>query len=254
MQDVSIKNDNILTADIMEKVLLAGDLSSLTPAERIKYYMSVCKSLDLNPLTKPFDYLQMVNKKTGVSVTALYPNKGCLEQVRGLKSISVTGIERSIENGVLITTVHVCDKDGRIDIATSAVNVAISETAIMKGEDLAIAIMKGETKAKRRATLSISGLGLKDEIDSDEAQDIDNNTPILNNNIAQDILEKNVLAIENASNADDLKNVFADGYKTLKAMNSRPGAKEALNELNKVYLSKKEELSKVMEAKDEPVI
>ena len=57
-----------------------------------------------------------------------------------------------------IVTARATDKDGRIDESIGAVNIANK-----KGDDMAIAIMRAETKAKRRVTLSISGLGWLEE-------------------------------------------------------------------------------------------
>jgi hypothetical protein len=53
-------------------------------------------------------------------------------------------------------------RDGRIDQATGAVSVMG-----LKGEAKANAIMKGETKAKRRVTLSMAGLGWLDESEAE---------------------------------------------------------------------------------------
>jgi hypothetical protein len=39
--------------DVMEKVVIGGDLSELNAAQRAEYYTAVCRSLGLNPLTKP---------------------------------------------------------------------------------------------------------------------------------------------------------------------------------------------------------
>ena len=47
-----------------------GDLSSLTPQQRSDYYLQVCQSCGLNPLTKPFDYLTLNGK------LVLYPDAG----------------------------------------------------------------------------------------------------------------------------------------------------------------------------------
>jgi hypothetical protein len=59
---------------------------------------------------------------------------------------------------VFIVTAKVRNRDGRTDIAKGAVAIAN-----LKGEVLANAMMKAETKAKRRATLSLCGLGFLDE-------------------------------------------------------------------------------------------
>ena len=57
-----------------------------------------------------------------------------------------------------MVTAKATTKEGRIDASTGA--VAIES---LKGEARANAMMKAETKAKRRVTLSICGLGLMDE-------------------------------------------------------------------------------------------
>lgn len=50
------------TAALMERVVVDGDLSKLTPAQRLDYYRRVCESLGLNPYSKPFDYLNLGGK------------------------------------------------------------------------------------------------------------------------------------------------------------------------------------------------
>jgi hypothetical protein len=59
---------------------------------------------------------------------------------------------------VFVVTAKGHDKSGRSDSATGAVTVGS-----LKGDALANQIMKAETKAKRRFTLSICGLGFLDE-------------------------------------------------------------------------------------------
>lgn len=139
-------------ADIMEQVIIKGDLSKLTPQERTSYYMKVCESIGLNPLTKPFEYILLNNK------LQLYALKACTEQLRGIHGVSVTDLTESMHEGVFIVTAKVVNKEGRTDAAKGAVPIAG-----LKGESLANAMMKAETKAKRRATLSLCGLGWLDE-------------------------------------------------------------------------------------------
>jgi hypothetical protein len=139
-------------AALIETVLIKGDLSALTQEERNAYYLRVCESAGLNPLTKPLEYITL-NKKL-----VLYALRSCTDQLRTIHRISVVDMDREDRDGVCIVTVKVANTDGRTDIATGAVFVGP-----LKGEERANAIMKAETKAKRRATLSICGLGLLDE-------------------------------------------------------------------------------------------
>ena len=41
-------------ASKLEDTLINGDLKSLKPEEKVQYFNSVCKSVGLNPLTRPF--------------------------------------------------------------------------------------------------------------------------------------------------------------------------------------------------------
>ena len=51
-------------AAIVERVLATGDLAKLSSAERINYYNAVCRSVGLNPLTQPFQYITLNGKLT----------------------------------------------------------------------------------------------------------------------------------------------------------------------------------------------
>jgi hypothetical protein len=136
----------------IKRVLIDGDLKNLSPEEKLHYYDHVCRSLGLNPLTKPFDFIALNGR------TILYTRKDATDQLRKLHNISVTIKNRETLNGVHIVSAIARFPDGREDESTGAVYVEP-----LKGENLANALMKAETKAKRRATLSICGLGFLDE-------------------------------------------------------------------------------------------
>lgn len=148
MNDIS----PITGGDIIERVVAMGDLDKLTPEERVRYYSAVCTSIGLNPLTQPFSYIRLNGKLT------LYAAKGCTDQLRTSRGVSVEDMSETERDGVFVVTCKVKDRDGRTDMAKGAVPIGG-----LKGEALANAIMKAETKAKRRATLSLCGLGMLDE-------------------------------------------------------------------------------------------
>lgn len=153
----------------MYEVLIKGDLSSLTEQQRVDYYAAVCTSLGLNPLTKPFQFLDLpvfqYNRASGKkekagTKTVLYAAKDCTDQLRALRKISIEvgGVEIKKDMGVIIAHARATDPEGRKDDARGVV-----ACGGLMGEDLANAVMKAETKAKRRVTLSICGLGFLDE-------------------------------------------------------------------------------------------
>ena len=75
-------------SSVIEQVIIQGDLSELTPAQRVSYYREVCSSLGLNPLTKPFDYIRLNGKLT------LYAKKDAAEQLRDIHGVSITSLEK----------------------------------------------------------------------------------------------------------------------------------------------------------------
>ena len=141
-----------LRAETMEKVLLKGDLGSLTPAERLHYYNTVCTSVGLNAATQPFSYLTLNGK------LVLYANKGASEQLRAIHHVSLAIKTRELVEGCYVVTATATLSDGRTDESIGAVSLEG-----LKGEARANALMKCETKSKRRVTLSICGLSLLDE-------------------------------------------------------------------------------------------
>lgn len=146
--------------EIMESVITKGDLSKLTPEERSRYYGEVCNSVGLNPLTKPFEYITLNGK------LQLYALRNCTDQLRQIHKVSVIDMSETERDGLCIVTCKVTDGSGRTDMAKGAVSIAN-----LKGEALANAIMKAETKAKRRATLSLCGLGWLDETEVEDIPD-----------------------------------------------------------------------------------
>lgn len=145
--------NNLPTAKTIEDVIITGDLSGLTSEQRVTYVNRVCESLGLNPLTNPFEYIKF--RGGGLK---LYAKKDCTEQLRKIHGVSIMNIQTDNSNGVYVAKAMAKDKAGRTDIATGAVDIAN-----LKGDDLANGVMKAETKAKRRVTLSICGLGMLDE-------------------------------------------------------------------------------------------
>lgn len=163
------RKDEAPLPSTIEAVLMRGDLSRLTEEQRLEYYNSVCKSIGLNPLTRPFEYLTLNNK------LQLYARKDCTDQLRKINGITVEIVSQDFEAGLL--TVHVRAKDafGRTDEDIGSVAFPDS----LKGEFAANMRMKAVTKAKRRATLSICGLGFLDETEVEDIPEEAKKAPLL---------------------------------------------------------------------------
>ena len=143
---------NMTTINPIESALIQNNLAQLNPEQRLNYYNQVCESLGLNPLTQPFGYITLNGKLT------LYAKRDATDQLRAKHKISINIEARESVGDIYIVTARARNEEGRLDESIGAVNVSG-----LKGDALANAMMKAETKAKRRVTLSICGLGFLDE-------------------------------------------------------------------------------------------
>ncbi len=144
--------DSKTTARVVESMVLRGDISALSPEERAKFYVQMCDSLGLTAATQPFAILRLNGKEI------LYPTRGATDQLAAIHRLN-----REIVDGPRVIDVAgtkmiyaVCratHPNGRVETAVATVPM----------QDPINALMKAETKAKRRATLSILGLGMLDE-------------------------------------------------------------------------------------------
>jgi len=139
-------------ADLVANLVLSGDLSKMSDVQKVQYYQQYCERIGLDPLTQPFLILKLNGKET------LYASKNCTSQLNQLHSLSheILNTERVMD--VLTVTVRCTGKDGRFTDEVGSVSIMN-----LSGDNLANAIMKASTKAKRRATLVHCGLGMLDE-------------------------------------------------------------------------------------------
>jgi hypothetical protein len=152
----------------VERVLLHGDLSKLTAAQKVSYVRYVCDRTGLDPLTQPFAYLFLNGREI------LYAKREATEQLRRNHKVSIHIVSRELVDDLYVVTARATLPDGRSDESIGAVPLAG-----LKGDARANACMKSETKAKRRVTLSICGLGMLDESEVESLPPVtDSDVPI----------------------------------------------------------------------------
>lgn len=151
------------------KKVVNGDLAQLSQDERLTYYNSVCESVGLNPLTKPFDYITLNGKLT------LYARKDATDQLRSIHSISIKILSREVQGNIVTVTVQATNSKGRFDESIGAACTTYvgkdGKEYEHRGDAKANVFMKAETKAKRRVTLSLVGLGILDESELEDIPD-----------------------------------------------------------------------------------
>lgn len=177
------QNQNQQTS-IANQLILQGDLSKLSANDKVKYYNGYCERMGLDPFTKPFEILRLNGKEV------LYCTRSGTQQLNKLHKVShlITSRDTNQEAGVYIVTSKASLPDGRCTESIGAVNIQG-----LKGEAYANAIMKAETKAKRRATLDLLGLGVLDE---SEAESIPNATTVALQTMVEALPQMEVEAVE----------------------------------------------------------
>ena len=163
---------------IISSVILSGDLSKLSATDKVAYFNGYCERLGLDPFTQPFQILRLQGKEI------LYLTRAGAQQLNKLHSVSHEIVSRNIHEAA--STYEVIARaslpDGRHTESIGAVTIAN-----LKGEAYCNALMKAETKAKRRATLDLLGLGLLDE---SEVASIVPNEPVMASKMVTDDIEK----------------------------------------------------------------
>lgn len=152
-----VSTTDTISAATLEHVLGTGDISKLSTQQRVEFYKAACRSLNLNPLTRPIRFLTFQGQ------TQAYFTRDGTDQLRKNNKLSLNVVDKHTEEGVYVVTVRAKSPDGREDEDIGAVPIAT-----LKGDALANAYMKCLTKAKRRVTLSFCGLGWssEDELDT----------------------------------------------------------------------------------------
>lgn len=143
---------NKQSIDIITSLVINGDISKLSAQQRVHYYRQFCERVGLDPLSQPFRILRLHGKEI------LYCDRGGAQQLNKLHKVSHEIKARETVNGCYVVTAQASTPDRRKTESIGAVHIAN-----LKGEGLCNAMMKAETKAKRRATLDLLGLGILDE-------------------------------------------------------------------------------------------
>ena len=168
-----------ISDEAMDSLLQEGDLTKLTIRQRSQFAYKMAQRLGLNPLTKPFDFINLSGKLT------LYANRTASDQLRQIHNISsrviyagpllmcdptqalrpdidIASIPSRDDVYQVIVYLEGTDKDGN---KRSEMSIGCVGIQGQSGEALANSIMKCHTKALRRGTLSFAGLGFLDELE-----------------------------------------------------------------------------------------
>jgi hypothetical protein len=240
---------NELDPEVLRRIRTTGNLAGLTREQQDQYYLSLCEFIGIDPLVQPFNLIEMPARGNESPKVILYANKACFNQLRAKYKINISVGEPIIKDGICMVQANAVTKDGHEDEDIGATGICKEETkwvwdnakqknmpqktgkvVEMQGEDRANAIMKAVTKAKRRVTLSICGLGLLDETEvEDMRREREVQATVVNTRPNQVVNQKALQHSPLLANEEDdgISIEDSDDYKALKKIAKEEGT-EAL--------------------------
>jgi len=242
-------------SEILQKLILENNLAGLSGEQKVSYITNMCESLGLNPTTQPIKLLKFQGKEIP------YFTKDATEQLRNIHNVSIIGIDSKIINDLYIATSNAQMPNGRTDSSTGVISIKG-----LSGENLCNAMLKAETKAKRRVTLSICGLGFLDEseVESMKQAEKENVFPhptkgrIVNHTAYQDrhqkMIDQEKEMVSDKSEyayANEPSIVFHDLLEDIQESADMDQLKKTFVEVNKInFKSNPDLLKQLIEAKD----
>lgn len=165
MEDISLKTQNENRIDIKKLLGLFaanGSIHQLTNPEKRELLAKLCNSLGLNQYIMPFRiYRDMQGHEF------IYATKECCAELRHLHHINILTESHSIIDGMCIASVSGNNKYGRVDSEIGAIHIDS-----LVGQDKANGVMWAMTKAKRRLTLSLAGLGVLADVETRDMKEV----------------------------------------------------------------------------------
>jgi len=142
----------------LASIVRTGDLRELSEADRVELMSSACRALGLDPFTMPFSFVNIGGR------VQLYARRSATDQLA-----RIHGLVREVIDGPKVVPVlnsAVAFAMCRLTLPSGRYETA-SGTVPLSHQNAGDALMTAETKAKRRGTLAILGLGMLDEMEVD---------------------------------------------------------------------------------------
>jgi hypothetical protein len=152
-------------AGALAHVLGTGDLYQLSDAQRVAHYLNLCRSCGLNPLSRPYQWIEFRDGDNPPVLTLYFTPTAAAQALRN-NHISVSFPRREIAGELFVCEAHGTAPDGREGVGTQYVPLT-GKYGRLTGRYLANALMSAETGALRRLALN---MGVASGSDPDEGQ------------------------------------------------------------------------------------
>lgn len=165
---IKIEDYQQLTAKDYQNILINKDLASLPIDKQTSFMLQSCEHLGINPLVRPFEILKFQGK------AVLYLTASGCENLASQFSISFKILKKEIDHVSGTASIEIegtipamNGKPERKDVSTAYITIGSHSLkdqtfTTLKGLDFANAMMKLETKARRRLIIRMAGI--RDEV------------------------------------------------------------------------------------------
>jgi hypothetical protein len=170
-------------AGALAHVLGTGDLYQLTNEQRVAHYLTLCESLSLNALSRPFQWIEFQETKDAPPVLTLYFKPAGAAQMLRNHHVSVHYPRKEIVGELFVCEAVGHTPDGRKGTATKYVPLT-GKYGRLTGRHLANAFMSAESGALRRLALAMFGLSSgpdADEVANWRTVTVDGNGRVVDN-------------------------------------------------------------------------
>lgn len=154
---------NMQSASVRE-YFRSGNVAQLNEHEKDFVLAKLCERYGLDPILRPFDLISFQGGQK------FYMTASATNQLANAKGLSREVVSLDIVEDKMMAkcTVKVSDPTGRTEVANGFIAISkflaptkadpVPKRVLLDGDDLANALLKLETKTKRRATLSFFGV------------------------------------------------------------------------------------------------
>jgi hypothetical protein len=140
--------------------LTTGDVARLDGAPLLALYFEICRSISINPRTRPLDLIEFWDPETKAKKLTLYPTHQCADQLAYLHRIRIETLDERIVGTLFKVALRGTMPDGRVEENVAYLDLTDRDGKQLRGQKLGNAYMKTRTKAKRRLVLGMTGFNI----------------------------------------------------------------------------------------------
>ena len=152
-------------AAIRKMAQAGGDLTPLNQAERDIVQRVMCRRMDIDPDSFPFQVIEF--KRGPEKKTIFYAPRGLFDYLASRDNLHLIVANSHIQGNTIIFTARVTARNGRVVEDIGAAPVSFTGTG---GEQTAAGVMKAWTRAVRRALSRFYGASVLDESEKDAVE------------------------------------------------------------------------------------